>query len=60
MKPAKENISKKNCPLCDAELMPVQQAGKIVYICICGGISRTVIEVLPEKQIEGEQNDGSN
>ncbi len=60
MKLSKDDVSKKKCPLCGAGLMPVQQAGKIVYICTCGGISRTVIEVLPEKQIEGEQNDSSN
>ncbi len=59
MKQAKEDVSKKNCPLCGAELEPVQTAGKIVYLCACGGVLRTVIEVLPE-QIEGEDNDRSN
>ncbi|MEJ5201561.1 MAG: hypothetical protein WHV66_04945 [Anaerolineales bacterium] len=59
MKPAKENISKKNCPLCGAELEPVQTDGKVVYLCACGGVLRTVIEVIPE-QIEGEENGCSN
>ncbi len=62
MKISNVDLSKKKCPICGAELTPVQQTGKpvqqigkIVYFCNCVGFLRAVIEVLPEQK--GVEND---
>lgn len=58
MKQSKAETMK--CPICGKELSPLEKDGRKIYYCACQGMSKPVIEILPEGLEKGVEDDSTN